>query len=644
MMRSVRFALVLIVSALCLAALPVRAAEQSSEEKLLGILKSDAPAEQKCNACRELKTGGTEKSIPALAALLTDEEISHCARIALESMPYPAAGAALREAAGKAKGLTRSGILDSLGERRDAEAVPVLAPALEDSDVRVVAAAATALGKIGTADAAKALAAARAKAQGEARTKIGQGLVLCADGLLKAGNREEATKFYRELSQPEEPRTVRIGGLRGLVQAAAPQAAQVIAQMLAGDDPMVRAAAAEQMPRLATADLGTIAAGIAKLPASSQVSVLAALRIRGDKSFAPIALEAAKNGDPSVRMAGLRALGILGDATAVPMLVELLTAEGKLAQAARQALETIRGQGIDEKLIAIKQQEKNGTRRLEWIGLIEARRAAGAVPALLAEATAEDADVRSRAMAALAQLAGPKEVAVMIAAALKAEKGQQRDNAEKAVMLVCQQIADPAKRAEPLVDALRTAGAADKAALLPMLGRIGGPQALAAVQAALASDDAATYEAAVRAIANWPDPSVAAQLLKLSQTARGPNHRIWALRGFIRVIALPGKTPDAERLAMLKQAMPLATRDEERGLILERAAAVRTLATLQFVLPYLDEPALAEPACKAVVELAHHRELRVPYAKEFDPAMEKVLKTSRDATTIERAKRYLGKL
>ena len=69
---------------------------------------------QKCNACRELRTAGTEKLIPVLAGLLTDAETSHAARFALEAMPYPAAGAALREAAGKATGLTRSGILDSL--------------------------------------------------------------------------------------------------------------------------------------------------------------------------------------------------------------------------------------------------------------------------------------------------------------------------------------------------------------------------------------------------------------------------------------------------------------------------------------------------------------------------------------------------
>jgi hypothetical protein len=118
-------------------------------------------------------------------------------------------------------------------------------------------------------------------------------------------------------------------------------------------------------------------------------------------------------------------------------------------------------------------------------------------------------------------------------------------------------------------------------------------------------------------------------------------HRVWALRALVRVISLPGPTPDAEKLAGLKRAMQLAGRDEDRTLILERAAAVRSVETLRFVLPYLDQPALAEAACKAVADLAHHRELRDPNKVEFHTALEKVLRTSKDPVVRERVQRYL---
>jgi hypothetical protein len=243
-------------------------------------------------------------------------------------------------------------------------------------------------------------------------------------------------------------------------------------------------------------------------------------------------------------------------------------------------------------------------------------------------------------MKALAKLAAPKDVAGMIPAVLKAEPGEERDSAEKAVMLVCLQEPRANERATPIVAALEKAAAADRVALLPLLGRVGGPAAMQRIQAALADADAATYDAGVRALANWPDGSVAADLLKLARTAKTEPQRHAALHGLIRVAVLPGKA-DADKLALLKEAMGMASRDEERNYVLQRAGAVRTVESLRFILPAMEQPALSQQACKSVCELAHHKELRNPNLAEFKPALDKVLKVSTDAATLERARRYL---
>jgi hypothetical protein len=113
------------------------------------------------------------------------------------------------------------------------------------------------------------------------------------------------------------------------------------------------------------------------------------------------------------------------------------------------------------------------------------------------------------------------------------------------------------------------------------------------------------------------------------------------VRAYTRVVSLPKQGSDAERLARLQRAMAVAQCDDERAYVLERAAAVRTLDSLRFVLPYVDRPAMAEVACKSVAELAHHRELRDPHKAEFRPALEKVQRTCRDRLILERVKRYL---
>jgi hypothetical protein len=86
--------------------------------------------------------------------------------------------------------------------------------------------------------------------------------------------------------------------------------------------------------------------------------------------------------------------------------------------------------------------------------------------------------------------------------------------------------------------------------------------------------------------------------------------------------------------------MALCEKNNDRAKVLERANAIRTIETFRFVVPYLDDPALAEPACRSVVELAHHQKLRDAHKAEFAKALDKVLGTTKDDELIQRATRY----
>ncbi len=95
----------------------VRGAQGDEEQQLIAVLQSDSSLTKKDAACARLKRIGTDQSVPALAALLTDEQLSHSARYALESMPSAKAGEALADALAKTSGLTKVGIINSLGFR-----------------------------------------------------------------------------------------------------------------------------------------------------------------------------------------------------------------------------------------------------------------------------------------------------------------------------------------------------------------------------------------------------------------------------------------------------------------------------------------------------------------------------------------------
>jgi len=215
-----------------------------------------------------------------------------------------------------------------------------------------------------------------------------------------------------------------------------------------------------------------------------------------------------------------------------------------------------------------------------------------------------------------------------------------RDEIEKAVMFASRRVEEIDGHAAPLLAEMALAGEEEKLALLGTLGRVGGASARRAVEVAIADPDPRRHDAGVRALCNWPDASVAPQLLKLAKTTSDRGERINAVRALMRISVLPDDRTDAQRLDLLKQALSLATREQEYELALDRAKAVRTIESLRFVVPYLDDPKHAQTACETVVALAHYRDLRTPNKAEFDQALDQVIAICKAPEVVKRAEMY----
>src|SRR5205823_4981019 len=111
----------------------------------------------------------------------------------------------------------------------------------------------------------------------------------------------------------------------------------------------------------------------------------------------------------------------------------------------------------------------------------------------------------------------------------------------------------------------------------------------------------------------------------------------------VRVCSLPERSTEV-RLAQLQKALELATRDEDKRLVFEGLGTVKSIETLRFVVPLLEDKALAQGACKAVVELAHSKTLREPHKAEFEKALDRVIAVCMDKGLVERAKQYKREL
>jgi hypothetical protein len=242
---------------------------------------------------------------------------------------------------------------------------------------------------------------------------------------------------------------------------------------------------------------------------------------------------------------------------------------------------------------------------------------------------------------ALAKLGGPEQVPGMVKGVLTAAAGQERTDAERALVTVCTENPGHEQATESFLTIFKTASDADREVLLSPLGRIGGPGAMAVVDALLADTDPAKREFGLVALTRWPDATVAPKLLDMVAKAPDAATRDRLLGALIRIAPLPdNKLNDKQKHELLEKTMQLCEQDADRGKVIERANAIRTVETFRFVLPYLDEPTLAEPACKSVVELAHHQQLRDAHKDDFTKALDKVIATTKNPELVERANRY----
>ena len=163
-------------------------AAKTPETAALAVLASGAGVHEKARACQELAVVGGPAAVPALAALLDQEPLADYARSGLEAIQDPAAGEALRKALSGLNGRFLSGVVNSLGVRREIAAVPDLQRLALDAKRGVASEALASLGMIGTGEAAKTLQKVLTEGPADLRIPAAHAALTAAAQLAKDGN------------------------------------------------------------------------------------------------------------------------------------------------------------------------------------------------------------------------------------------------------------------------------------------------------------------------------------------------------------------------------------------------------------------------------------------------------------------------
>jgi HEAT repeat protein len=425
----------------------------------VAVLQSDAAYELKAEACRDLVRTGGEGAVPVLAALLTDQKLSHMARLALETMPYPSVDEALRDALATTSGDLQVGMINSLGNRADEAAVPALGDLLASDNMEVVQAAGRALGQIPTEGALDALAQAARKGglDEPATIAVCEGLFEHADRAAKNGNASVATEIYAEVAKAgDAPAAVRVAALRVAVLAQGDAGLPLLMDAIRTEDEALFDAALRTGQEYdAEGATAALSQELAALSPSRKIRLMEVLGQRDDDAAGDALMAEAKAGETEVRIAALKALTRLAYTPVLDVVAELLSSEDALlADAAREVLCYFPGDAGDAALHAMLQSDDAAKRKLaiELVGR-------GGLPKpvdLLVEVANADADagVRVAALTALRTFAGVEQIPTLLDHVVAPKSVEERDAAENALTALCTRLQQSAGGEVAVVEAV----------------------------------------------------------------------------------------------------------------------------------------------------------------------------------------------
>lgn len=440
-----------------------------------------------------------------------------------------------------------------------------------------------------------------------------------------------------------------------IIFVAAPQAAAseepgdsaigIVIDILKGDEQEMHAVAIAMVKEMPGEEITkALAAELPNLPSPSQVQLISAFAERGDSAALPAVVAATKFENESARIAALKALEKLGDASIVMVLAQRAAASsGAEQKAARESLYRLRGSTVNQTIMAgIAEAEPEV--KIELIRSIGKRNIYAGVETLLKTARDSDRKVGLESFRTLESVAGEKDMPALIELLLNVQGESERKAAEKTITVVARKIDDSGRRTEMILAVLPSVkDVKSRCSLLNVLGKIGQDNSLTVLKAALGDENPEVRDTAVRVLSEWPDSAPIDELLKIARDCDNKVHRILALRGFVRLIGVDGGRPAEETVSMYKQAMSLAPDASLKRRVLAGLADVKSFTALEAAAKYLEDETLKQEAEFAVVKIAGATGGK-EHPEQTKAALQKVIEATKNDSLREEALKVLKTL
>jgi hypothetical protein len=321
-----------------------------------------------------------------------------------------------------------------------------------------------------------------------------------------------------------------------------------------------------------------------------------------------------------VRMAAIREMGQWNDASAAVALCEALrpATETKERSAIARSLMSMRGG--DEIDAAIIQSLKTAPAqdKIELISILAKRSSRAAVPALFEETSSPD--TADAAFNALGDLAMSEDLPLLLNKLVHLKIPAARPEAESAAAQALLKVKDLNERTRGLEQQLRlTSDVESCCSLLRLLPLCETGQALHEIQTALNDANPKVREAAVRALAEWPNATAWDSLMDVCQRNQNASERALAFNALVRLANEENSRATPALVERYRRLLAMSRSDDERKLLLSALAGAKHPEALSMALPLLADSGVRAEAEIAVKSIAEG--IKLEYPKESAEAL-----------------------
>lgn len=342
-----------------------------------------------------------------------------------------------------------------------------------------------------------------------------------------------------------------------------------------------------------------------KATPDAKAEIITMLGERGDELALPVVTASLSDEDLNTRIESAEAIVKIGGRQSINSLINYMLLFGSAPdqEAAKSALMTVTGSDQISLLIPVLKDgppyaQKSVIEILAW------NKDNKYFSEVFPYTSSAESEVRSAAMKAMTDLAGPSDMARLSELLLTTENPEYILDLQAAIASAAAKISDPEKRSDLLIRFIEqnSQSTSLKAKIIPVLAKTGGREALAVVLKEFENGNAEMRDVCFKTLAGWTDYSASSALYEIcasgNKTFEGP-----AFDGYVRQIR-SADLPDEQKLLLYRKIMPYALSDTRKNRLLSEIGRLKTYQALFFVAGYLDDPETSAAAARAAMTIA----------------------------------------